>query len=150
MRPFRFVDVERRILQQHEEIRARIHGLENLERIGLPFAEGALSVLLLRFAAFFDAHLAFEERELAPRIRELDAWGGVREAALRCEHRAQRTRLEQVCALAEGSGVDDVTRLFRAISDLAADLLEDMVEEERTLAELARIAEHGHVDQMTG
>jgi hypothetical protein len=151
MRPFCFLDIQRKILDQHEEIRARIRGLRrNAEHIDLPWAERALRVLLLRFAAHFDAHLAFEERELAPRIRELDAWGPAREAALRAEHREQRRRLEEVCSLAEEPSTAESVALFEAVSALVESVLQDMVAEEHTLAELARIDEQGHADQMTG
>lgn len=149
MRPFPFSDVERKILEQHEEIRARIEGLRRgAERTD--WARDALRVLLLRFAAHFDTHLAFEERELAPRIREIDAWGNVREAALRAEHREQRTRVEGVCAMAEAPVESDVACLFSAISGLADSLLEDMVAEERMLEEIARLDEYGDGEQMTG
>jgi hypothetical protein len=151
MRPTYFIDVQREILEQHEEIRARIHGLQrNAERIDIPWAQGALRILLLRFATNFDAHLAFEERELAPRIRMLDAWGIEREAALRAEHRDQRRRLERVCALADEASTVETMALFDEVSALADSLLDDMLVEERTIAELVRIDEHGHVDQMTG
>jgi hypothetical protein len=151
MRPIYFVDVQREILEQHEEIRVWIHGLQrNAERIDIPCVQDAIRILLRRFAAHFDAHLAFEERELAPRIRALDAWGIEREAALRAEHRDQRRRLERVCALAEDASTVETMALFDEVSALADSLLEDMLVEERTISELARIDEHGHVDQMTG
>lgn len=150
MRPFRFADVHRKILEQHEEIRARIEGLEQSSRRDLPLAQQAVRVLLLRFAAKFDTHLGFEERELAPRIREVDAWGYAREAALRAEHREQRKRLEQVFALAEEPLSTDDRSLSVAISDLAGTLREEILAEEHMLEELARIDEVGHCDQMTG
>lgn len=150
MRPCCFADVEWHILEEHKEIRARIHALlMNAERVELPWARRALRVLLLRFASQFEAHLAYEERELAPRIRDLDAWGAVREAALLSEHRQQRRQLEEVCALAEDpTGAEE--KLFEAVSTLAEDLLEDIVREERFIAELVRIDQDGYVDQMTG
>src|SRR5690242_17340430 len=115
MRPFCFSDVQRHIVEQHEEIRARLQGLRRTAAYDhLPGAYRALRISLLRFAAHFDAHLAFEERELAPRLRELDAWGMAREAALRSEHREQRTRLEHVCALAEEPSNAETTVLFEA------------------------------------
>jgi len=97
----------------------------------------------------FETHLAFEERELAPRIRDLDAWGTDREAALRAEHREQRQRIEEVCALSAEPLGADIWSLYDAVSTLTRSLLEDMVAEERMLDELAQIDEYGH-DQMTG
>jgi len=114
--------------------------------------------LLFRFAADFEAHLAFEERELSPIVRALDAWGRVRDAAMRSEHREQRRRIEELCTLAEQfvsspstMERDDAMTLFEAVSSFADTLLKDMLEEERILAELTRIDECGpDVDQMTG
>lgn len=142
-------DVRRTVLLQHIEIRARIRDLAAL-------ADGASSIsavrllqtLLSQFAARFGAHLEFEERELAPRMREVDAWGPEREAALLAEHAGQRERIERVCALAGGSTPGG--SMASEVQGLADSLLVDMTEEERALAELAEIEVYGHVDQMTG
>src|SRR4051812_17335019 len=100
-------DVEHSIRVQHAEIRARLRALtRDAERADLPWALDALRLLLRRFAVELDEHLAFEELELAPRIRELDAWGKAREAALLSEHRDQRRRVESVCALTEEPAPD--------------------------------------------
>jgi hypothetical protein len=151
MRTQCFGEVERTILAQHRELWARIRGLvQNAERVDLPWAHEALRLLFLRFMNEFDAHLEFEECELAPRVRELDAWGPAREAALRAEHREQRRRVEEVGSLAETPGATDRASFSDAVLALSDRILEDMLHEERTLAELAAIDEHGHVDQMTG
>ena len=151
MRVLSLGDLQQEIVGQHKEIRARIRGLTtNALRAELPWALRALRLLLLRFAARFDEHLGFEERELAPRIRALDAWGSVREAALLAEHREQRRRLERVCALADDPFAAGAPDLAKAVLTLASALLEDMAHEERVLAELASIDENGHIDQMTG
>jgi len=147
MRAVNLADVEHQIREQHEELRAR---LDNLVRnAGLPWALRAVRVLLRRFTSQFEAHLVFEEHELAPRIRILDAWGEVREAALLTEHQQQRKRLDEVCGLADAP-IADSTTLANAIQALARDLLADMREEEEHVAELVRIEEQGHIDQMTG
>lgn len=66
---FRAVDAE--ILEQHRAMRARLRGLRaHAERASLPWSTRGLRAALLRFAARFDEHLAYEERELAPRQRE--------------------------------------------------------------------------------
>lgn len=150
MHSVRFDELRRIILEEHEELRARIRGLErNAERVDLPWAQRAIQLLLPRFAARFEAHLAFEERELAPRLRDLDASGPVREAAMRGEHREQRRRVEEVCALAEEPDIE-ATLLFEAVSELADSLLADIRAEEHTLAQLAQLDEQGHVDQLAG
>jgi hypothetical protein len=151
MRTRTFVEVEREILTQHRELRARIRGLvRHAERVDLPWAHDALRLVFLRFVEQFDAHLDFEDRELGPRIRELDAWGPAREAALHSEHREQRRRVEEVGALAETLGAAASSAFCDAVLELSDRILEDILHEERTLAELSAIDEHGHVDQMTG
>jgi hypothetical protein len=147
-----FREIENAILEQHEEIRARLGALaRSADPATPPWQAHALPALLLRFAAVFDAHLAFEERELVPRIRAIDAWGAVREDAILLEHREQRLRLEQVCALVEdASSMQDGSCVLRAVSELVARLLEDIVHEEHALSELGMLEDFGHVDQMTG
>ena len=144
-----FGDVHAIVLRQHAEIRSRLRGLD----VGsMPVAAGIetafLRVSLLRLAALFEAHLVFEERELAPRIREMDAWGPVREAAMLAEHTEQRSRIQQICVRAEAEITED-EGLSREASALVVSLLEDMAREETELAFLAQQDEYG-VDQMTG
>ena len=146
----RFAEVERRVLEQHQDIRARLRGLAAaVERSSTQWTDHP-KVALLRLADVFDAHLTFEEQSLAPCIRELDAWGAVREAAMQREHVEQRQRLERVCAMADGSVAVRGARLRREISMLVLSLLEDMEKEEAALADLLRIDEDGSLDQMTG
>ncbi len=145
----RFRDVRAVILRQHGEIRARLRGLDSGAVAESPVATVYLRVSLLRFAALFDAHLMFEEQTLGPRIRELDAWGPAREAAMHTEHAEQRMRIQEVCAAMEDDGSDDLD-FSRAVSRLVVNFLEDMAREEQELAELERLELEGIVDQMTG
>lgn len=150
MQPERFRTVDVEILEQHREIRARLRGLRMYaERVMLPWYLRGLRAALLRFAVCFDAHLAYEERELAPRIRAVDAWGPTREAALLAEHRAQRRSLEHVCALAEEPSVPR-EQLGEERIALVARLLDDMLHEEDALLDLARLEELSLVERMTG
>jgi hypothetical protein len=151
MRIRTFDEVKLDILAQHEELRSRIRALvRNAERVDLPWAHRILRLLVFRFAAQFDAHLAYEERELAPRVGQLDAWGAAREAALHAEHRDQRRRIEEVSMLAEAPGAEDHSAFCEAVLELTDRILDDMAHEEATLEELAGIDSYGHVDQMTG
>ena len=143
-----FSDVHATVLRQHAEIRARLRGLDAAASPASPVSRAFLRISLLRLATLFDSHLAFEEAELAPRIRELDAWGPVRESAMRAEHIEQRTRLQRVCAMAEEDSVDDVWFASEA-SWLVVSLLEDMAHEELELSALEEIDEYG-AGQMTG
>jgi len=140
-------DVHATILRQHAEIRARLRALD-AGAASSPLAAVYLRVSLFRLAILMESHLQFEELELAPRIRDLDAWGSVREAAMLTEHAEQRTRLEHVCFLAESESSDEM-ELAREASWLVVSLLEDMAREERELTELERLGT-GLLDQMTG
>jgi hypothetical protein len=144
-------DVERCVLAQHEELRARMRGLVNcIARFEVPLAPERIRLLLPRFAAHFESHLGFEERELAPKIRLIDAWGPTRESAMLAEHRDQRRRVEAVCALAETPADVEPAILAATVTQLVGELLSDMRLEEQDLDELRQIDEYGHVDQMTG
>ena len=140
MRPRTFDEVEQSIRAQHEELRGCIRGLvRTAEGADLPSTQQVLRCLLLRFAARFDAHLTFEEREIGPRVRQLDAWGRAREIALQAEHRDQRRRIEEVCALAEVPGAG-IGAFCEAVLELADRILEDMAHEDAILEQLARSA----------
>jgi hypothetical protein len=77
----------------------------------------------------FRAHLAFEERHLAPVLADTDVWGPVRVANLLEEHDCQRAQLD---TLIEGIETDwDAERLALATRSLVTELLLDMEEEER-------------------
>jgi hypothetical protein len=146
-----FEEIERSILAQHEEIRACVRALvRNAERADLPSARDVVRRLFLRFAAQFDAHLAFEERELGPRVRHLDTWGAAREAALEAEHLEQRWRVEQVGALAEAPGADESGLFCAAVLEFADGLLADMRREETTLDAIGLIDEIEHRGEMAG
>jgi hypothetical protein len=145
-----FHTVRRTILEHHAEIRARLRGLTGYANRTDQWAQQALSILLPRFASHFEAHLAFEERELAPRIRDLDAWGRVREEALLSEHRDQRRRVERACALVEVPGALEGDALSDAVYALADGLLEEMTNEEAMLTDLLLIDEYGHGEQISG
>lgn len=142
-------DVRKKVLSQHSQIRAQIHDLERMADTATSASNTrTLQSSLARFAAGFDAHLQFEERELAPKVREVDAWGPVREATLRAEHADQRARLESLCSRAEEPAPG--ARIAGDVLQLATSLLADMEAEERWLAELADLEVYGHIDQMTG
>jgi hypothetical protein len=145
-----FADVCRKVLRQHEEIRARLHGLDHTAEAATTSSSSSkspkeseaawnhLRISLVRLASAFDAHLAYEEVALMPLLHELDAWGPEHEAAMRAEHLEQRKRLEEICAAAEDDPPMDGGQ--RALADevrwLVTSLLEDMVGEEAELAKL--------------
>ena len=143
-------DVHATVLRQHAEIRARLRGLDaGAAPAASPLATVYLRVSLFRLAVLLESHLLFEELELLPRVRALDAWDAVREAAMLAEHADQRTRLEHVCFVAESEWTGSAD-LARAVSGLVVRLLDDMAEEERELTEITRLAADGPLEQMTG
>ena len=145
----RFGDVSAVVLSQHAEIRAR---LRELDVLGGPMPPDAvaihLRVELLRLASLFERHLAFEEDELAPWIRDVDAWGPCREEAMLTEHGEQRRRLREICAMAESSSADELD-FAHEVSSLLVSILEDMAREERQLSLLGWLYDYG-AEQMTG
>jgi hypothetical protein len=114
-----------------------------------PLTAVSLRLSLFRLAVLLESHLRYEELELAPRIRDLDAWGAVREAAMFTEHAEQRTRLEHVCFLAESEATGDA-ELSHEVSWLVVNLLDDMAREERELSEFERLGTDAPLEQMTG
>lgn len=145
----RFGDISAIVLGQHAELRAR---LRDLEVLGRPMPREAVAVhlriSLLRFASLFEGHLAFEEEELAPWIRDVDAWGPCREEAMLAEHAEQRRRLREICAMAEASSADPLD-FAHEVSNLLVSVLEDMAREERQLSLLGWLYDYG-AEQMTG
>jgi hypothetical protein len=145
-----FVQVHRTILWQHEDIRGRLRVLTRTAGSAVsPRALETLRLLLVHFAVRFDAHLAYEERELAPRVRDLDAWGPAREERLLTEHVEQRRSLARVCALADGAGEASFAEIAAEVIELVEGLALDMTNEEKWLCELEDVEKHGHT-QMTG
>lgn len=145
-----FGDVSAMVLHQHAELRARLRDLDLLGG-GLtasPVAALHLRISVLRLAALFEAHLQFEERELAPWIRDVDAWGPCREQAMLDEHHEQRLRMQDICAMAEASSVDDL-EFAHEVSRFLVSNLEDMAREERQLSLLGWLYDYG-AEQMTG
>lgn len=145
----RLSEVHAQILRQHVEIRARMRGIERLAKTHAKAdAERHLRVSLSHFAAVFDDHLAFEERELTPLMRTVDAWGPERVEALFDEHREQRARVERTVALAEDSSTNG-HELEGEIHWLIESLLADMVHEEEALRSLEDV-DSSSSPQMTG
>lgn len=139
-----------KVLRQHEELRARLRGLDRMASGALcATGRAQLHVGLVRFASAFDAHLAFEEEQLVEAMRDLDPWSGVRDVALREEHTEQRARLERLCAMAEEEDSVTTSELSGEVHWLVDILLVDIVEEESRLTVLLQIEAQGY-EQMTG
>jgi hypothetical protein len=143
-----FGDVSAQVLHQHAEIRARLRDLDACGTLAPPQAASLLRVALIRLAALFESHLEFEEIELAPWMRDVDAWGPCREAAMLAEHDEQRRRLQEICAMAEASSTDDLA-FAHEVSSLLVSILDDMAREERQLSLLGWLYDYG-AEQIAG
>ena len=145
----RLNEVHVQILRQHVEIRARIRGIERLAKAhGKGEAQRHLRMSLTHFAAVFEEHLSFEEQELAPLVRAVDAWGPERVRAMLDEHREQRRRVERTVALAEEETMRG-HELEGEVHWLMDSLLTDMIHEEDELRSFEEI-DDSSTPQMTG
>ena len=145
-----FERVHGAILRQHTEIRARMRGIDRLAvAAGRHDSLGHLRIALGHFAALFEQHLAFEERELGPLLRAMDSWGPVRENDMIEEHRGQRQRVEALFVLPEDDTAATMSELRGEVHWLMKTLTEDMDHEDADLRTLERSEREG-VAQMTG
>jgi hypothetical protein len=125
--------VRRQVLEQHTVLRELLQrALEQTTRGLLHDSATGLTELAEtagELARRFHAHLAFEERRLAPILGVMDLWGPERVADLLSEHERQRAEMN---ALLEGIATGwDSDRVALTLRSLASDLLGDMAEEER-------------------
>jgi hypothetical protein len=124
--------VRRQVLEQHNALRSLLQRAldqttRGLLREGLGLAELAASTTELHRR--LHAHLAFEERALAPILGVMDLWGPERVSELLREHARQRA---EISAILEGIERGwDTERVAITLRSLAADLIADMAEEER-------------------
>jgi hypothetical protein len=125
--------VREQVLIQHQALR---HELERVLELagedGPPLSRRQryqeLAELSRALVDHLRGHLAFEERWLAPLLGEADVWGPQRVGELLAEHEAQRRRLDDFVAGVKGGW--DMPQLSREATQLAAELLADMGEEE--------------------
>lgn len=142
-----FGDAYATVLEQHAELRERLRGLDaHTAHYAPSVALFHLRASLPRLAALFEACLGFEESELAPHIRTVDAWGPAREDAMLAEHAKQRALVARLRELAEGPLSPE---LGREVSNVIASLVDYMAREEVDLSAVEELEEWGG-DQMTG
>jgi hypothetical protein len=124
--------VRERVIEQHHTLRQLLQqSVDATTRVFQPEGPNRdeVSRLVYELRSRFWAHLAFEERHLAPVLAHLDLWGPERVQDLYTEHMRQRAQLE---TLVEGIETGwDVAHIALALRSLATDLLLDMDEEER-------------------
>lgn len=128
-------EVRAHVLRDHEALRGRLEGLEQLcSRVldGRASSAAELRDAGLALLSALAKHMAWEDLYLAPALREADAWGQERAARLDADHREQREVLDLAL-----DGLRDDSRPLRVqarrLRDLVALLRDDMVDEEQTL-----------------
>lgn len=129
------VAVRERVIEQHQILRQLLQqSLDATTRAFQPQGPNRREVsrLVYELRARLWAHLAFEERHLAPVLAHLDLWGPERVEELFNEHMRQRAQMEVLVEGIEDGW--DVERIALALRSLATDLLLDMEEEERGCA----------------
>jgi hypothetical protein len=124
--------VRRNVLEQHvamREVFRRVIDATTLTLQGDAGSAAELSGIVRDFRRRFRAHLAYEERYLAPVLAEVDIWGPQRVCDLLNEHAEQRAELDALIAGVEGGW--DAHAVAIAARSLVTELLLDMEEEER-------------------
>jgi hypothetical protein len=124
--------VRRNVLEQHAAMRQvfrQVLDVTTLTLQGDAAAAAQLTHLVRDFRSRFRAHLAYEERYLAPVLAEVDIWGPQRVSGLLNEHAEQRAELDALIAgMEDGWDARDLALTTRS---LITELLADMEEEER-------------------
>lgn len=125
-------EVRAKILEDHRRLRGE---LGRLEATAIDGEIGEADAALLRelgesFLEQLAAHMRWEDQNLAPALRDADAWGEERERRLVTEHAEQRAQMRSL--------LDRLHETQRDARQLAVDLLElvewlrrDMEHEER-------------------
>lgn len=90
--------VRRIILEEHEQIRAKLRAIEAIVESG---SDSVLQNLLRELNHFFLKHIATEERILRPVLKDIDAWGEVRVDRMNKEHALQRDEIARLDKLIE-------------------------------------------------
>ena len=132
MRPSR---VREHVLADHEALRRQLQELERCARSALARPEGDALPLRREAKALVTTlaeHMRWEDRFLAPALRQADAWGQERAEILATDHREQRELLQDVI-----DKLGDLARPPRIVADNVLDLVtllrRDMEEEEELL-----------------
>ena len=127
-------EVRARVLDDHAHLREELDRLEGRVRAGVSNDDGARELRDMgeQILEHLAAHMRWEDVNLAPALKEADAWGDERESRMAIEHRNQRRALREL--------LERIRNPERAADAVARDLLEfvhwlreDMDGEERTL-----------------
>ena len=128
-------EVRRHVLADHTTIRGMLLSVESVAK---QVIEGERNLVgPLRFEgegllAFLREHMRWEDRHLAPALREADSWGSARAEQLESDHREQRQLLQHSLETIEDQGRPPVL-IARNMLDLVRLLREDIEHEESAL-----------------
>jgi len=101
-------EVREKVLEDHRRLRAELERIEASARAEDRSEDhcAALRELGESFLELLSAHMRWEDENLAPALRDADAWGEEREARLVVEHREQRAQMRQLLDRLHDSGCD--------------------------------------------
>lgn len=126
--------VRDRILADHDVLRRMIAAVDQVAGL-IEDGEGELAdslrVLLVALFRKLKAHMHYEDEELAPILRDVDAFGDVRAEAFAREHEDQREQMAELLQAATDNNAAPRRTAARA-REITARVLSDMDHEEQT------------------
>ncbi len=128
-------EVRRHVLADHVTIRGMLLSVESVAKRVIEEERHLVGVLRLEsegLLAFLREHMRWEDRHLAPALREADSWGSARAEQLESDHREQRELLQHSLETIEDQGRPPVL-IARNMLDLVRLLREDIEHEESAL-----------------
>jgi hemerythrin-like domain-containing protein len=128
-------EVRDNVLRDHVALRGMLDRIEHLAGAvdaGEPWRVAELRVCAEGLLEALESHMGWEDRYLAPALRDADAWGEEREARLRRDHVEQREVLRDALERLRDTARPALL-VAHNLLELVALLREDMDEEERAL-----------------
>lgn len=128
-------EVRKRVLEDHEGLRADLDRLERLKEQIRCESEGQVRSLRSDASSLLEklrVHMHWEEKYLLPVLRDTDAWGEERARRLVEDHREQRALLDFILERLHDS-VRPSELVLSDVAGLIDFLREDMEEEERDM-----------------
>ena len=128
-------EVRRHVLADHVTIRGMLLGVESVAKKVIDEEHHLVGALRLEgegLLAFLREHMRWEDRYLAPALREADSWGSARAEQLESDHREQRQLLQHSLETIEDQSRPPAL-IARNMLDLVQLLREDIEHEESAL-----------------
>src|SRR5512133_2746236 len=105
--------LRQKILTEHSALRVKLGDVKSLAakvRYGESGSEPQLRQLTVELVTAFRAHVAMEDEELVPLLREIDAWGEIRAERVERDHEWHRAALDKLERSAQSDGGADLVR----------------------------------------